>query len=477
MSDPANRAVKGAGAARRGSARCRGAARSESGPDQARGRVLTCNCPICPEPTPPPSCLLHNAAQFGGEVALREKAYGIWHVYSWADSRSRVAGAGAGAPGAGHRPRRRGRHHRPQPAALALGRARGARRWARCRSGSTRTRSPTRSQYLLGYAEAKIAFVEDEEQADKVLEIAGRLPALRWVVYNDPRGMRKYQDPRLLSREQLIEHGKGQPAGRVRAGGGRGPRRRGRGPVHDLGHDRAPQARDAPASPAARARPGLSARRAARALRRVRLDPAAALDRRAGLRRDHAAALAHPGQFPRGREHGDAGPARDRADPRAVRAAGLGADLGRRPRPAARRQPAQPGGVRPCGQGGAQGAGRGSPLVARRSRPVRRAARPPRPLARQVGGDRRLGARPRHLPLLPRAWACRCASSTARPKPPAPTPSRPAASSTSTAPACPSTIPRSGSTSPTARGWARSGCAIAACSRATSSSRTRPARR
>jgi long-chain acyl-CoA synthetase len=34
--------------------------------------------------------LLHNAAQWGGEVALREKAYGIWHVYSWRDSRQRV---------------------------------------------------------------------------------------------------------------------------------------------------------------------------------------------------------------------------------------------------------------------------------------------------------------------------------------------------------------------------------------------------
>ncbi|MDF2780566.1 MAG: hypothetical protein K0S96_370, partial [Geminicoccaceae bacterium] len=34
--------------------------------------------------------LLHNAARFGGEVALREKAYGIWHAYSWAQSRSRV---------------------------------------------------------------------------------------------------------------------------------------------------------------------------------------------------------------------------------------------------------------------------------------------------------------------------------------------------------------------------------------------------
>ena len=346
--------------------------------------------------------LLHNAAQFGGEVALREKAFGIWHAYSWADSRDRVAELARGllAQGIG-----RG------DVVGIIGRNRPHWLWAELAAHSLGAMSlgiyedalASEVEYLLGYAEAKIAFVEDEEQADKVLEIAGRLPALRWVVYNDPRGMRKYSGP-PAHEPRAADRARQRPASRrFRAGGGRGPRRRGRGPVHDLGHDRAPQARDAPASPAARARPVLSARRAARALRRVRLDPAAALDRRAGLRRDHAAALAHQGQFPRAREHGDAGSARDRADACAVRAARLGADLGRRARPAARRQPPQPGGVRARGQDGSQGARRGAPLVARGPRRARRAARPPRPRARQVGGDRRLRARPRHLPLLPRA--------------------------------------------------------------------------
>ena len=62
--------------------------------------------------------------------------------------------------------------------------------------------------YLLGYAEAKLVFVEDEEQTDKVLEIAGELPHLRWIIYNDQRGMRKYEDARLLQRAQLIARGK-----------------------------------------------------------------------------------------------------------------------------------------------------------------------------------------------------------------------------------------------------------------------------
>jgi len=62
--------------------------------------------------------------------------------------------------------------------------------------------------YLLDYGDVKLVFAENEEQADKLLDIADQLPALKWIIYNDERGMRKYGDPRLLSRSQLIERGK-----------------------------------------------------------------------------------------------------------------------------------------------------------------------------------------------------------------------------------------------------------------------------
>ena len=68
--------------------------------------------------------------------------------------------------------------------------------------------------YLLDYGQVKLVFVEDEEQADKLLEIADDLPSLKWIVYNDERGMRKYGDPRLISRVQLVERGQGIDAAR-----------------------------------------------------------------------------------------------------------------------------------------------------------------------------------------------------------------------------------------------------------------------
>jgi long-chain acyl-CoA synthetase len=157
--------------------------------------------------------LLHNAAHWGSDVALREKAYGIWHLYSWADSRQRVAELALGLLAQGI--------ERGDVVGI-IGRNRPHWLWAELAAHSVGALSlgiyedalAKEVQYLLGYAGARLAFVEDEEQADKVLEIADELPELRWIVYNDARGMRKYDDPRLHSREQLILRGKDQPAGR-----------------------------------------------------------------------------------------------------------------------------------------------------------------------------------------------------------------------------------------------------------------------
>ena len=57
--------------------------------------------------------------------------------------------------------------------------------------------------YVLGHAEVSVVVAEDQEQVDKVLSIAGELPSLRLVVYDDPRGMSAYDHPLLKSFGQL----------------------------------------------------------------------------------------------------------------------------------------------------------------------------------------------------------------------------------------------------------------------------------
>src|SRR5262249_50766605 len=53
--------------------------------------------------------------------------------------------------------------------------------------------------FVLDHAEVSVVVAEDQEQVDKVLSIAGRLPNLRLVIYEDPRGLNAYDQPILKS--------------------------------------------------------------------------------------------------------------------------------------------------------------------------------------------------------------------------------------------------------------------------------------
>jgi long-chain acyl-CoA synthetase len=70
--------------------------------------------------------------------------------------------------------------------------------------------------YVLEHAEITFVVAEDQEQVDKVLSIAERVPTLRHMVYDEPRGLRDYDRARLswiddvqrLGREKLAEEGR-----------------------------------------------------------------------------------------------------------------------------------------------------------------------------------------------------------------------------------------------------------------------------
>jgi long-chain acyl-CoA synthetase len=63
-------------------------------------------------------------------------------------------------------------------------------------------------QYLLANSGSSMLIVEDQEQLDKVLAVIDELPALRKIVYLEPRGIEgRYQDHRLLSWAQFVELG------------------------------------------------------------------------------------------------------------------------------------------------------------------------------------------------------------------------------------------------------------------------------
>jgi long-chain acyl-CoA synthetase len=62
--------------------------------------------------------------------------------------------------------------------------------------------------FVLQDAGIRFALVEDQEQVDKLLEIKDQLPLLEHVVYDDPRGMRHYNQPFIHDIEELMAMGR-----------------------------------------------------------------------------------------------------------------------------------------------------------------------------------------------------------------------------------------------------------------------------
>ena len=142
-----------------------------------------------------------------GKVALREKDFGIWNEYSWADwgEHARLVGHGL----------------------LALGLRRGdvcsvaaevVKEWlfadlgVICAGGVTNgvypTDSPAQVEYLVNDSGTRFYFAEDEEQLDKVLAVRERTPALEKIIIFDMEGLRDLDDPMCMSFDHLLALGR-----------------------------------------------------------------------------------------------------------------------------------------------------------------------------------------------------------------------------------------------------------------------------
>ncbi|MBB1093165.1 long-chain fatty acid--CoA ligase [Rhodopseudomonas palustris] len=158
-----------------------------------------------------PKLLRLNAREFGGEIALREKDLGLWRVFTWSDYQTRVHDFALGMLELGLT---RGDvigiigDNRPDWVAAEIAtHAIGA-----MSLGLYRDVLDEEAAYLLTYGAAKLVFAEDEEQVDKLLGLADRVPNLEHIVYSDPRGMRKYDDPRLIPADRLAAMGRDRAA-------------------------------------------------------------------------------------------------------------------------------------------------------------------------------------------------------------------------------------------------------------------------
>lgn len=155
-----------------------------------------------------PKILQHNANHWPNDIAMREKEFGIWNEFSWLDYQNRVKwislalselginGGDAIALLGDNRPE----WVWGEVAAHAMG----------CYSiGIFQDSLHEEVVYLLNKSNATVVIAEDEEQCDKLLELGDEIPDVKYIVYCDPRGMRKYKDTRLVSIEDIYLKGQG----------------------------------------------------------------------------------------------------------------------------------------------------------------------------------------------------------------------------------------------------------------------------
>src|SRR6185369_12838333 len=65
------------------------------------------------------------------------------------------------------------------------------------------TDAASQVEYLLSDSGSVYAFVEDEEQLDKMLEVRARVPKLRKIIVFDMEGLHDLSDPQVLSLDSL----------------------------------------------------------------------------------------------------------------------------------------------------------------------------------------------------------------------------------------------------------------------------------
>ncbi len=156
-----------------------------------------------------PQILARQAQTLGdSEVAIREKAYGIWQSYTWKDYFAYVKHASLGMVSLGLK---RKDHvgiimdNHPEWLFSELGaQAAGA-------VSLNLFTSAVSSELVSALARihASLVIAQDQEQVDKLLEEKDRLPHLLRIIYVDPTGMRSYRDnPWLISFSDLLELGR-----------------------------------------------------------------------------------------------------------------------------------------------------------------------------------------------------------------------------------------------------------------------------
>ncbi|OWY02516.1 long-chain fatty acid--CoA ligase [Thioclava sp. F1Mire-8] len=154
-----------------------------------------------------PALLARNVARYGGYPAYREKEFGIWQSWSWAEAAEEIRAMALGFLSLGVE---RGDH------VAIIGRNRPMHYWSMVAAQMCgaipvplyQDAAAEEMAYVMEHCGARFVVCGDQEQVDKIVEIEDRIHAITHVTYTDKRGMRKYDHSRMNALEDVQAEGR-----------------------------------------------------------------------------------------------------------------------------------------------------------------------------------------------------------------------------------------------------------------------------
>ena len=154
-----------------------------------------------------PALLARNVAQFGSKPAYREKEFGIWQSWTWAEAAEEIQAIAFGFLALGVE---KGDH------VAIVGRNRPAMYWsmvAAMKVGAVpvpmyQDAVAEEMTYALDHSGARFVVCGDQEQVDKVIEVQETVHQIEHIIYQDARGLRKYDHTKLHSLADIQAEGR-----------------------------------------------------------------------------------------------------------------------------------------------------------------------------------------------------------------------------------------------------------------------------
>ena len=153
-----------------------------------------------------PHILLQNSQNYPSEIAMREKKFGVWKTKTWKEVSEEVKAIAISLESKGIK---------NDTTIGIIGN--NTPRWVIAEIATQALKGvplglyadalEKEIEYLLEITSCKVVFVEDEEQADKVMSLNELKEKIKIIVYDEEKGMNKYKDKRLISYRKLLSDG------------------------------------------------------------------------------------------------------------------------------------------------------------------------------------------------------------------------------------------------------------------------------